>query len=600
MPPTISGRAIVVAAIIGAARVAFAAPAIFVNQIAYDSRGPKIAVVQTDAPLPATATASLIDATSAVRAQVPLGAPQSIDEWAPGKHFYRADFSTHQKAGTYRVRVAIEGADVTSEPFRIDENALGKLTIPAIVKYYFRQRATSPQEWAADAAVRLNDGSRRVDMRGGWADASGDSSKYLSHLAYSNFVNPQQTPMVAWALADAAERIAPFLAAEGVRDDLRAEALWGADYLYRALAPEGYFHMVVFTFFSKNPNDRKVVGLLADSKTDDRWQAAFRTGGGMAIAALARISRWGKNGVHFTATQYLEGAKRAFAHLLASNRSYLYDGKENVIDDMCALMAATELWIATDDPLYRDQARKRMKSLAARVTPAGYFRADDGDRPFWHAADAGLPVVALVRYLDKERDASARATALAAIKKNLDYQLQVTSRVSNPFGYARQSFTYQGAVKEGFFIPQANETGWWWQGENARLASLATAVILGGRLVYPAAGGWGVKEALARFAAQQLAWIVGCNPFSVSFMHGFGKNNPPPITANFGHGTERGGIANGITGKKGNQDGSGIDYRTKDRGNEWRWIEQWIPHAGWFLAAVAAITQAPTPPPVGG
>jgi hypothetical protein len=399
--------------------------------------------------------------------------------------------------------------------------------------------------------------------------------------------------MVAWELADSYERIPALLAAVGAKDDVQAEALWGADYLYRAMSPEGYFHMVVFSFFSKNPNDRRVVGLLADSKTNNRWQASFRSGGGMAIAALARISRWKKNGTYFTSRNYLDGAERAFVHLLVNNVAYDDDGKENVIDDYCALMAATELWIATDSALYRDEARKRMRSLAGRITPDGYFRSGEGKRPFWHAADAGLPVVALVRYLDKETDPASRATALGTIRSALDYELKVTRRVSNPFGYARQSFLYDGAVKEGFFIPQTNETGWWWQGENARLGSLAAAAILGGRLVYPAGDGWGVRNDLAQFASEQVAWIMGRNPYGVTFMHGFGRNNPPVITALFGHGTNKGGIANGITGRKGSGDGSGIDWKTEDGGNEWRWIEQWIPHSGWFLVAASAMAETP-------
>jgi hypothetical protein len=368
-------------------------------------------------------------------------------------------------------------------------------------------------------------------MRGGWCDASGDVSKYFSHLAYANFIGPQQTPMVTWELTDVVERVPELLTAASVKDAYEAEALWGADYLYRALSPEGYFYMVVFSFFSQNAGDRKVVGLLANNVTNNKWQATFRAGGGMAIAALARISRWKKNGTVFTSENYLDGAKRAFAHLLVNNKTYIDDGKENVIDDFCALMAGTELWIATDDVQYRDEARRRMANLAGRMTPAGYFRADDSMRPFWHAADAGLPIVALVRYLDKETDASSRATALDTIKKALDYELAVTDKVPNPYGYARQSFLYQGAVKDGFFIPQENETGWWWQGENARLASLAAAAILGGRLVYPAQGGWGVKDSVAAFASQQLAWILGSNPYDVCFMDGFGKTNPPKITA---------------------------------------------------------------------
>jgi len=73
------------------------------------------------------------------------------------------------------------------------------------------------------------------------------------------------------------------------------------------------------------------------------------------------------------------------------------------------------------------------------------------------------------------------------------------------------------------------------------------------------------------------------------FMYGFGAHNVPYMHSNFGHGSETGGISNGITGMEGNGDGSSIDFRTADQGNEWRWTEQWIPHAAWFLQALTAM-----------
>ena len=227
------------------------------------------------------------------------------------------------------------------------------------------------------------------------------------------------------------------------------------------------------------------------------------------------------------------------------------------------------------------------------MTPKGYFIADDGNRPFWHAVDAGLPVVALARYLDKETDPQLRAAVLATIKQALDYNLRVSSEVSNPFGYARQSFLFRGEVRDGFFIPHENESGWWWQGEDARLASLATAAITGGRLVYPGTGAFGIKPELADFASHQIAWILGGNPYDICLMYQFGKYNVPHMSSNFGHGSGRGGVSNGISGKEGNPDGSGIDFKTEDDGNEWRWTEQWIPHSAWFLQAVAAMSVSP-------
>ena len=270
-----------------------------------------------------------------------------------------------------------------------------------------------------------------------------------------------------------------------------------------------------------------------------------------------------------------------------NNLKYDDDGKENIIDDYCALLAATELWRATGLPVYRDAARLRARNLNARMTPAGYFRANDANRPFWHAADAGLPVVALARYLDMEQAPELRTAVLATIKRSLDYELRVTTNVVNPFGYARQTFLFRGMVQDGFFIPHENETGWWWQGENARLASLATAAIVGGRLVYPGTGAFGIQPELATFAADQIRWILGGNPYDICFMYQFGERNVPYMKALFGHGsgarrhlewdhrpgkgvrTVPGSISNSAT-------GATNGGRT----------EQWLPHAAWFLQAV--------------
>ena len=572
---------------------AYANTVIYVNQIAFEKKGPKVAIIQTDAALTGKIVFNLVDAhTGAILSTIALGKPQQVAEWAPGKEFYQADFSTFEKEGSYKVQVVDQGKKYTSDAFYIGVNALTSRAIPAILHYYNKQKANTKEEWAADAHAQLYGSDKTVDLRGGWCDASGDVSKYFSHLAYANFMSPQQIPLVTWSLLSAREAIPHLLTKWGVKDSIENEALWGADYIMRDLSQEGYFYMTLFTYFKKDPKERRVVGLLANSVTSSDYQCAFREGGGMAIAALARASRWKTHG-DFTNAQYLQGAERAFAHLLVNNTKYDDDGKENIIDDYCALMAATELWITTDSTLYRDEARKRAHKLAARMSDAGYFIANDGDRPFWHASDAGLPIVALARYLKKEHDETERTATLAVIKKALDYNLRVSTNVSNPFGYARQSFLFKGAVKDGFFIPHENETGWWWQGENARLGSLATAAIIGGRLVYPAATTWGVKPALASYAANQVSWILGCNPYGMCFMYQFGSKNVPYMHSNYGHGSEKGGVSNGITGKDGNPDGSGIDFKTEAEGNEWRWTEQWIPHAAWMLQALAAMAEEP-------
>jgi hypothetical protein len=563
----------------------YATPVIYVNQVGFNSGDAKVAVIGNDEVLPKDIKFSLINSSSKTEFSGALGKALHINEWMPGKVLYNADFSNFTKAGKYKLLIVVKGKQYTSNEFFIGNNALSKATIPAILNYYRKQRANTPQELEADSHIKLFGSEDTVDLRGGWCDASGDVSKYFSHLAYANFMSPQQIPLVTWSLINTSEAVPKLLAQCGVTDSIADEALWGADYIMRSLSKEDYFYMTVFSYFNKDINARRIVGLRANSVTTTEYQCAFREGGGMAIAALARASQWKKHG-EYTSEQYLDAAKKAFAHLVINNTKYDDDGKENIIDDYCALMAATELWIATNDSIYRDAARKRAVNLAARITPGGYFRADDGDRPFWHASDAGLPVIALCRYLKKEHEDAYRKSALKTIKTALDYQIAVKNRVANPFGYARQTFKYRGQIKEGFFIPHENETGWWWQGENARLGSLATAAIVGGRLVYPQG-----NAALNAFASQQLSWILGCNPYSICFMYQFGKNNVPYMHSMLGHGSERGGISNGITGKDGNADGSGIDFKAKAEGNEWRWTEQWLPHAAWFLQAVTAISE---------
>lgn len=560
------------------------------NQVAFNLKDPKRAIIKSDVPLTPSTGFDLIDAMTFEKVFTgKLTHGIEVKEWLPGIFYSQADFSAFSKPGLYKIVIRNDGKEYLSYDFKIDAQAIGKTAIPAIVSFFFHQRSNSPQELEADKNLQLYGSDKTVDLHGGWCDASGDISKYFSHLAYTNFMSPQQIPMVTWSMINTAETTSRLLKEINAEEPLKKEALYGADYILRSLSPEGYFYMTVFSYFNKDPKARRVVGLLANSKTTSDYQCAWREGGGMAIASLARISQWKRDG-DFTTDQYLAGAERGFAHLIINSTKYADDGKDNVIDDYCALMASTELWIATGKTIYRDEARKRAKNLATRMTKEGYFRANDANRPFWHAADAGLPVIALARFLDVEKNKAYRKIALGTIKKALDYNLKITAEVPNPFGYPRQSFLYNGKVQNGFFIPHENESGWWWQGEDARLGSLAAAAIVGGRLVYPGNGPFGVNQQLAEYASHLVSWVLGCNPYNICMMYGYGQNNVPYMSSMYGHGSGRGGISNGITGKDGHGDGSGIDFKMEDGGNEWRWSEQWIPHSGWFLQAVAAMS----------
>ena len=557
-----------------------AAPLFHVNHLGFDSMGPKHAVVEGAAGL------DRYYVVGADHTAVWCGSLSGIAfaTWGSSNSFYVIDFTELTRPGSYRLQIG----NALSDQFAISDSNLFAATFSSVLGYFKSSRADDPDVWAADASVPFVGSSARADVRGGWYDAAGDISKYLTHLSYANFMNPQQIPLVAWALAWVYDQGGTALQASGLSANLQAEALWGADYLLRVLDPAGYFYTNVFDHWSGDVGQRQICAFVGESGTETAdWQSALREGGGMSIAALARIARWKVDG-SFTSAQYLAGAQSAFDYLNSNGVQYCDDGKENVIDDYTGLLAASELFASTQDATYLRAAGARAASLIGRLGPDGYFIADGASRPFWHASDAGLPIVALARYLQVETDASKRTLARQAIQTHLGYLLGITSAVANPFAYARQHIA---AGTASFFIPHDNETGYWWQGENARLASLAAAALMGAKVL----GATGTQYLdLLRFAGNQIDWILGNNPYDICFLNGLGKNNPPPYCASKPQaGTLVGGIANGITAS--NADGSGIQWNGltpySTCGDDWRSVAQWLPHSAWFMVATAALAQ---------
>jgi hypothetical protein len=548
-------------------------PIIHMNALGFDTQGPKHAVIEGPAGLKKFYVVGS-DGTPVWCGDL---IAQSFDTWGSSQSFYSVDFTELTRPGTYRLQV--EGS--ASPKFEIADHRLLNRTLSAVLGYFKASRADDADVLAADASVPVFASSEHMDVRGGWYDASGDISKYLTHLSYANFMNPQQIPLVAWALAWVHDQSAASLSTADA-EAAQAEALWGADFLMRMLDPTGFFYTTVFDHWSGNMGAREICAFDGEyGGSTDKYQSALREGGGMSIAALAAAARWKKDG-DFTSAQYLAGAEKAFAHLNANGVQYCDDGKENVIDDYAGLLAAAELYATNHNKDVLEAARARATSLIGRLGDDGCFIADGASRPFWHASDAGLPAVALVRYLQVESDASRKLKVSAALRKHLDYQLQVTNAVTNPFGYARQT---TGPGRTGFFIPHDNETGYWWQGENARLASLASAALMGADVLNVSGTPY---VDLLRFAGWQIDWILGANPYDVCFLQGFGDKNPPAYSSSkMQSGTLPGGIANGITGKE--KDGSGIQWPSDNNG--WRWVEQWIPHAAWTMVAVTALAR---------
>ncbi|MFI5735876.1 glycoside hydrolase family 9 protein [Kribbella sp. NPDC051587] len=549
------------------------APRVLVSHLGYGVAASKAVI----AVVPSAVLSATLDGVGTTIALEPH-AVERVPGWSGGP-YVRIPLPQDVAEGTYVVRVRFDGGKVESAPFVIANHRVQRQTMSDVLAYFKAMRSSGEID-RKDRAAKLwgDESGTTVDARGGWLDASGDTSKFLSHLTYTSTMSPQQIPLCAWAMLAARDALHPDLT-RMLSARLRDEALWGADFLMRFRSPEGYFYTGIFDALTKQLEERVITAPLQNSVRTSRYQAGYRQGGGLAIAALARASTVDDDG-EFTRAEYLQAAQEGFAHLEEHNLEYLFDGTESVLDDYAALLAATELVAAGID--VAPAARRRATSLITRYvrpeTGPGWFRADELGRPFFHAAEPGLPILALLRYADVLNDARARETALRAM---LDI-IERTDAVPNPFGYPRTLVQpLDEEPRESFFFPHANETGYWWQGENAAIASLSTAASACARITEDPT----TRERLTTFADDQLAWVTGRNPFDVCMLQGRGRNNPDYASdfPNF-----PGGIVNGIT--AGWSDEQDIAFLPPDApdGDEWRWAEQWIPHTAWFLLATAS------------
>ncbi len=560
------------------------------NHIGYERLGQKKAIIQTEQPHLSDDSVSLICADSAQTvATFKLQEQGKVANWHQG-YFYLIDFSSFVTSGHYYLRFE----NVSSTQFEIGEQLLLDRTLSDVIHYFKSQRCGGIFD-QTDRHTPILNSDQTADVHGGWYDASGDVSKYLSHLSYANYLNPQQIPMVVWnmlkgiALLEDSDSIAAF-----TRTRLVEEALFGADFLVRMQNEQGFFYMTVFDKWSKDTNQREICAYETQlgHKFDD-YHAGFRQGGGIAIASLAAASRLSAHG-EFDQQKYLNAAENGYWHLKEYNEQYLNDGEENIIDEYCALLATVELFKTTKEHRYLDESRHWAARLAARQVSdeniEHYWSANqDGSRPYFHAAEAGLPVIALCEYLAIENDSELFDAIQQVLNLACEFELVITNKTTNPFGYPRQYVKgVDEAKRDAFFVAHNNESGYWWQGENARLSSLASMAYL----AQPHIKSHETKQQLLHFAQNALNWIVGLNPYDMCMLDGHGHNNPDYLPQ-YGFFNAKGGVCNGITGGFDDEDDIAFNppAQKDDMLQNWRWGEQWIPHGAWYLLAIMSQAQ---------
>lgn len=585
---------------------------VLVNHMGYGVKGPKKAVVQcSQGEKPAGF--ALLDSEGKQVLQGSLKECGEVARWKTGL-YWTADFSSLETEGTYVVKVDNPSGAACSDPFEINRR-LNQRMISG-VGYWFKAMRSTGEWFICDHCLPFSgDRQGRVDVHGGWYDATGDYGIHLSHLSHSSVHNPQQLSFSAYAFF----KIFEYLEQSGneeysmVKRRMLDEGSFGANFLMRMRAPSGTFFRSINRKHAFHPvADSRSIGFeyhrsssqfstkaaTADEETigDENYETSLRSGGGMAIAALAIAARFYYPNTEYSAEDYIMAAKRSWDYLSKNNERYTNDGAWNLIDEYCALMAVTELYKTTGEYGYVAQLRDLYGKIAARMEDAG-----DGmlrltvlpGKPFYHAVDEGMPVVAMLQYAEAEPDCTRRAEIIAVCEKLMRWKLKLTDDGANPFGYPK--FEHRddddGKIKVKFFFPHNTTAKPWWQGDNARIASLSAAARTLSYMTTDAA----LKVRLARYAQDSLDWIMGLNPYDSCMIEGYGKNNIQYFfNDRYDFLNSPGGIVNGITSDLDDEESIGYvtkpGYVTKSGEkiiDNWRWAEQWIPHVSWYLYAMA-------------
>lgn len=573
---------------------------ILVNHVGYSSKGCKKAVVQCHGEAPEKF--AVLDKKGTVVYEGQLKHEGTVANWQTGD-YYVALFDDLCTEGVYRVKVD----DCVSEEFEIKDFLITMRMLNAAT-YYFKAQRTSGEWLEDDKCLPFKDGHLEgtVDAHGGWYDATGDYGIHLTHLSHTVYHNPQQASFSAYAFFKAHE----FLTESKneyysmIKRRMLDEGFWGANFLMRMHAPSGGFYRSVnrvealtavsgtrhigFEYHRSSSQFGEAATAKEEVIQAENYEVALRGGGGLAIAALAIAGRFYYPSAEYAQSEYIKAAKEAWKYLSENNERYANDGKWNLVDEYCALMAVTELYLTTKEYDYLRHARKMAERIYARTVEVGEgmlrLEVDEG-LPYYHAAEEGMPLVALMQYAAAEMDGAKAAEAVAYAEKIMRWKLKLTDERSNPFGYPVLESKEEGKIVERFFFPHTSTAAPWWQGDNARIASLSSAAAMLANVTEDEA----LADRCKKLAQDPLDWIMGLNPFDSCMIEGYGRNNIQYFFLNrYDFINCPGGIVNGIT--SGLHDEDGIEFvlePTEEVKDNWRWAEQWIPHVSWFIYAMA-------------
>jgi hypothetical protein len=105
---------------------------ILASQVAYNMNDPKSAMVRSKELLPADTQFELVDALTFKKVfSGTLTKGIKVQEWSPELYYSKAEFTSFHDPGYYKLVVRKGGKEYSSYDFTIDNQAIGKVAIPA-------------------------------------------------------------------------------------------------------------------------------------------------------------------------------------------------------------------------------------------------------------------------------------------------------------------------------------------------------------------------------------------------------------------------------------------------------------------------------------
>lgn len=300
-----------------------------VNQIGYLADDPKIAVLSSDEPMAGEFRVGPFAAD--------IGEDQGA--WGPFAHNYRLDFSDLRQAGRYQ----ITAVDVKSSEFAIGENAYDGVAEKLLQFMQLQRCGDNP---VTGEKCHQQDGfdtttGDTVDVTGGWHDA-GDRLKHMITTSYC---------VAALFLAGADDearhgaallkRIHPskdiiYVQIGDDRDHLPPSTLWHDDQ----------------SDYGRGPGGPRAAWRATGAPEGPKYKNASTGAANLAGRSAAAMTLAGD--LETAKSMYdLAKAKPGVAMSVPVRAPYYY-GEISYFDDL--EWAATELFLATKDPAYLDEA----------------------------------------------------------------------------------------------------------------------------------------------------------------------------------------------------------------------------------------------------